>query len=400
MKRKPAGAGWTGPLTYWFNPSADQKIIISTTTTDYLKENWLRVQKKKNLKPTSLPNQHFTVSFPQKSQRSSCAFTKAQLPSVNACPTSLQRGGEPLLPSVHGEVSPQVAAWYKRLAAVRTPELFAVRVDCHVDLQGSWLGEAFATVDAAVAFLSGVNALVAFQVAGVGEALAAQRADERLLACVDPHVGLQVLQAGQGFTAAVTDKRLATSVVSAVVGNSVRPSLVPPPVPSRENILSLRRPFPHWRLGLVGSQRRPLLAVCERCGLLVLCCCRQIHLADREGEAVAAWISRNTHTIVQRVGAAGIFTQETLVSAGPALQRGLVHQTVVTAGFWPLAGGQSFLHRRGGGAAHPGPRRAVVFVCFGFLFGQRGWSFCVCGLCFTNRTKTFCNWNRTQKIML
>lgn len=311
-------------------------------------------------------------------------------------PPSLQRGGKSFLSSVYGDVSAQVAAWYKRLAAVRTPELFAVCVDRHVDLQGSWLGEALAAVDAAIAFLSGVDALVAFQVAGVREALAAQRADKRLLTCVDPHVGLQVLQAGQGFAAAVTNKRLATGGVSAVVGSSVHSILMPPPIPSCESILSFCHLFPHWRLRLICSYGRPLLVVCERCRLLVLCY-RQTHLTDSEREAAAARISRNAPTVVQHVGAAGIVTQRTLASATATLQLWLEHQTVVTAGFWPLAGVRGFLHRHGGGAdhtAHPGTRQGAVFIC-SFLFGQQVWNFCLCGLCFINVTKTF--WRDTEK---
>lgn len=152
---------------------------------------------------------------------------------------------------MHGDVAAQVAAGDEGFAAVRTPELFAVRVDRHVDLQGSRLGEAFPAVHAAVAFLSGVDALVAFQVAGVREAFAAERADERLLTCVDPHVGLQVLQAGQSFTAAVTDKRLPPAVLAAVTGGPGDTILRSPPVPSDESVLSRCHLFPRRKLRLV-----------------------------------------------------------------------------------------------------------------------------------------------------
>lgn len=52
-------------------------------------------------------------------------------------PVSLKRWSESFLSGVHGDVAAQVAAGYEGFAAVGTPELFAVRVDGHVDLQGS-----------------------------------------------------------------------------------------------------------------------------------------------------------------------------------------------------------------------------------------------------------------------
>lgn len=165
---------------------------------------------------------------------------------------SLERGSQSFLSEMRGDVSSQVAAGDEGFAAVRTPELFAVGVDAHVDLQRPRLGEAFPAVDAAVALLSGVDTLVAFQVAGVGEAFAAERADERLLPRVDSHVRLQVLQAGQSFTAEVTDKRLPTAVIPAVTPRRpVDAVLISPPVPSDESVLSLRHVFPHRKLQLV-----------------------------------------------------------------------------------------------------------------------------------------------------
>lgn len=106
-------------------------------------------------------------------------------------------------------------------------------------------------MDAAVAFLPGVDALMAFQVTGVGEAFAAERTDERLLTCVDPHVGLQVLQAGQSFTAAVTDERLPPADLPTVTGHPADSVLMSPPVPPDESILPFCHLFPHRKLWLV-----------------------------------------------------------------------------------------------------------------------------------------------------
>ncbi len=52
-------------------------------------------------------------------------------------PLSLKRRSKSSLSGVHGDVAAQVAAGDEGFAAVRTPELLAVRVDRHVDLQGS-----------------------------------------------------------------------------------------------------------------------------------------------------------------------------------------------------------------------------------------------------------------------
>lgn len=177
---------------------------------------------------------------------------------------------------MYHDVAPQVAPGDEGLPAERTPELFAVCVDRHVDLQGPRLGEAFPAVDAAVTLLSRVDALVALQVAGIGEAFAAERADERLLARVDPHVGLQVLQAGQSLAAVGAHERPPPAAV-----------LTAPPVPPDE--LSLCQLFPGWALRLVCRLRRPLLAALESCRLLVLCC-TQTHLTDGEREAAAAGV--------------------------------------------------------------------------------------------------------------
>lgn len=290
------------------------------------------------------------------------------------------------LPSMHWDVLAQVDAWYERLATVRTAELFAVCVDGHVNLQGTGLGEALAAVHAAVAFLSGVDALVAFQVAGVGEAFATERADKRFLARVDPHVGLQVLQAGQRFATAVTNKGAPATVLSAVVPGCVYSILTPPSIPSDESVASSCRLRPRRIPRLVGSQRRPLLAVCEHCRLLVLRH-RRTHLRDGEREAGAARICGNVRAAAEHVGAAGILAPRILGDARAVLQLWLVQHT---------AGVEGLLERHGGGAdfaAHPGLRWAVVFIRR-FLFGPQVWSIRLCHLLVINTIKT--SW-REQK---
>lgn len=171
------------------------------------------------------------------------------------------RKRRPFVRDVHGGVAAQVAAGDEGLAAARTPELFAVRVDTHVDLQGAGLSKAFAAVDAAVALLASVDALVSLQVARVGEALPAQHAHKRLLACVDPHVGVQVLQGGQSFATAVADEHSRSGVTPTVTSGPGHVILTPPPVTSDGSSLSVRGVFPDGNTRLTCGQRRPLPVV-------------------------------------------------------------------------------------------------------------------------------------------
>lgn len=155
------------------------------------------------------------------------------------------------LRGVRGGVATQVAARDVGLAAGAAPELFAVRVDAHVGLEGPGLSEAFATVDAAVALLARVHALVAFQVAGIREAFATPGADERLLARVDPHVGVEVLEGRQSFTAAVTHKRAGTAHSPTGIRNPAGAVRAPPALPSVERVQPLCCRFPHRKRWLV-----------------------------------------------------------------------------------------------------------------------------------------------------
>lgn len=184
-------------------------------------------------------------------------------------------GGRGLLSlrGVDGGVAAQVAAGDEGLPAGAAAELFAVRVDAHVDLEGARLGEAFAAVDAAVALLARVDALVAFQVAGIGEALPTQRTRERLLARVHPHVGVQVLQGGQRFPAAGADKRPPAGATPPAAGAI----LLPPALPPLERVQPFCRSFPRRK-----GQRRPLL---------LLLCYRLVG-----GEAAAPRVRGHAHS--------------------------------------------------------------------------------------------------------
>lgn len=204
---------------------------------------------------------------------------------------------------MHGGVATQVAAADEGLAAARTPELLAVRVDAHVDLQGAGLSKAFAAVDAAVALLAGVDALVSLQVARVGEALPAQRAHERLLARVDPHVGVQVLQGGQSFATAVADEHSRSGVTPTLTSGPGHVILTPPPVTSDGSILPVRGVFP------CRNAQRPLPVV-------PLLSCRLLKWA-----AAATRVCGSAQTRVHK--AARILTQRILGSDCATLDRRL-----------------------------------------------------------------------------
>lgn len=70
-----------------------------------------------------------------------------------------------------------------------------------VAFQVTFLGEAFATSQAAVWPLSGVDPSVGLEVAKLGEAATAEGAAERPLARVSLQVGLQVAGVGEAFSA-------------------------------------------------------------------------------------------------------------------------------------------------------------------------------------------------------
>lgn len=84
------------------------------------------------------------------------------------------------------------------LFLARRPSSY-VQMDPLVAFQVTFLGEAFATGQAAVRSLSCVNPSVGLEVAQLGEAAPTEGAAERPLTCVSLQVGLQVAGVGEAL---------------------------------------------------------------------------------------------------------------------------------------------------------------------------------------------------------
>lgn len=96
-----------------------------------------------------------------------------------------------------------------------------IQMDPLVTLQVTFLGEAFATSQAAVWSLSSVNPSVGFKVAQLGEAATTESAAERPLTCVSLQVSLQVAGVGKALPTLATAQEVPGASVRVWMGYGV-----------------------------------------------------------------------------------------------------------------------------------------------------------------------------------